>query len=461
MSDEQSRTALRLARRLWPSLERGLDFDRATIWRWHFYAGTLTAPLLLVAAVTGAILAWTPELRSWAWHRELPPIDAHSVTLDLDAQWALATAATPSHHKLTALQIETQAPLTRAATQDRHFEVWIDRAHGQVLRVGEVDNHFVHLLTELHTSLFAGEYGRFVTELVASWSLVLLFTGLVLYVRRRTTRSLGRRARSQAAERGRRSKILWWHGELGIMSLPVGAIVLLTGLAMSPVCGSALRASATAGGCVPRAVLDAPTSSVVDKAHDSAAPDDPCILWNSAQRPRYSLQCAHERANPEPDAMISRITVPRTPEEPIAVLVYDVERPSLMALWYFDQYDGRVLTTVRLEDTSPITQAMYSLYSWHTGSAFGRSGRFIACLSSLALAALVLLGVWAWWARRPKGTWLPRYPKLKSRDERPQKFAATKIIIVLSFILPSVSISLLFFVLADFLLRRFSRVRSP
>ena len=33
-----------------------------TIWRWHFYAGLIVAPFLLILAVTGAIYLFNDEL---------------------------------------------------------------------------------------------------------------------------------------------------------------------------------------------------------------------------------------------------------------------------------------------------------------------------------------------------------------------------------------------------------------
>ncbi len=37
------------------------------IWRWHFYAGLIVAPILLVAAITGGLYVFHAELSGWLY----------------------------------------------------------------------------------------------------------------------------------------------------------------------------------------------------------------------------------------------------------------------------------------------------------------------------------------------------------------------------------------------------------
>ncbi|WP_341849638.1 PepSY domain-containing protein [Thermoflavimicrobium dichotomicum] len=39
----------------------------AAIWRWHFYAGLIFAPFLVMLAVTGGIYLFKPQIESWLY----------------------------------------------------------------------------------------------------------------------------------------------------------------------------------------------------------------------------------------------------------------------------------------------------------------------------------------------------------------------------------------------------------
>jgi uncharacterized iron-regulated membrane protein len=64
-----------------------------TIWRWHFYAGLLVIPFVLILSVTGAIYLFKPQIDRWEERefRELGTTGAVSP----DAQLAAALAANP------------------------------------------------------------------------------------------------------------------------------------------------------------------------------------------------------------------------------------------------------------------------------------------------------------------------------------------------------------------------------
>src|SRR5690606_9641237 len=53
---------------VWPPL-------RALVLRLHFYAGVLVAPFIVVAAVTGLLYAYTPQLEQWMYADQLRVAD--------------------------------------------------------------------------------------------------------------------------------------------------------------------------------------------------------------------------------------------------------------------------------------------------------------------------------------------------------------------------------------------------
>ncbi len=39
--------------------------DYRAVWRWHFYAGLVCIPFLIVLSITGAIYLFRPQVEAW------------------------------------------------------------------------------------------------------------------------------------------------------------------------------------------------------------------------------------------------------------------------------------------------------------------------------------------------------------------------------------------------------------
>ena len=56
-----------------------------SVWRWHFYAGLFSAPLLIVLTLTGAIYLFDREIDGW-WNRDMQAVAVGGAALPLAAQ---------------------------------------------------------------------------------------------------------------------------------------------------------------------------------------------------------------------------------------------------------------------------------------------------------------------------------------------------------------------------------------
>ena len=66
-----------------------------SVWRWHFYAGLFSAPLLIVLTLTGAIYLFDREIDGW-WNRDMQAVAVGGAALPLAAQEAAVLRAAPS-----------------------------------------------------------------------------------------------------------------------------------------------------------------------------------------------------------------------------------------------------------------------------------------------------------------------------------------------------------------------------
>ena len=148
-----------------------------TIWRWHFWAGLLVAPVLLVLSLTGAIYLFDDALND-AFHPRLRIVAAHGETVPVSRMIAAALAAHPG----TASRIDMPDRVDRAAvifvTPDRGepLRVSVDPGTGRVLGGVVYDRTLVGWADLTHRSMMMGLFGERLVELAVSWALVLLVT---------------------------------------------------------------------------------------------------------------------------------------------------------------------------------------------------------------------------------------------------------------------------------------------
>jgi hypothetical protein len=156
------------------------------VWRWHFWAGLVNCPVLLVVALTGALYAFREEIEDWqqADVRFVEPVGDRK---PLSEQIAAVKAAHPNWRPTR---------VTLAADPRRSTVVQVERADAEksllsavfvnpytaaLIADGEVRTPFFSTVIKLHRSLFAGTFGRVVVELTTSWTLVLLVSGFFLW----------------------------------------------------------------------------------------------------------------------------------------------------------------------------------------------------------------------------------------------------------------------------------------
>ena len=153
----------------------------AGIWRWHFYAGLFVLPFILVLAATGSIYLFKPQIDRWeeqAYHG----LDTAGA-VSADRQLAAAIAAWPGarfdHYRLP--QYAGDAALIELSLADGTQRDVFVSPQGKVL--GAVDPYWriSKTVSRIHGTLLLGDWGDRLVELAASWTIVMILTGLYLW----------------------------------------------------------------------------------------------------------------------------------------------------------------------------------------------------------------------------------------------------------------------------------------
>ncbi|MEM9588480.1 MAG: PepSY domain-containing protein, partial [Planctomycetota bacterium] len=160
------------------------------LWLWHFWAGLIATPVLLVMSITGGIYIFKDELESVCYSEVVGAgpnlLDQTNAGAVVDRAAAEAATTLGADWAPYGLEIETgrgRAPAFLAVSTDgshRIRRLFFDPSTGKLR--GEIpDGNFLEITLAIHRRLMAGTLGRILTELSTGWTILVSSLGLALW----------------------------------------------------------------------------------------------------------------------------------------------------------------------------------------------------------------------------------------------------------------------------------------
>lgn len=370
----------------------------SVVWRWHFYAGLLTTPILWLVVLTGCLYVFRTELSAWR-DRSLQIVVPSAPRVSYDELYKTATASLAGEkpealivHPEPNRSIRFVGHVEAKDGTERHQHVYLNPYNGQVLGSRIEEEDFFAIVLDLHRSLMLGNTGRILTELVTSWGLILLGTGLYLWWPR-GKKNVGVWI---PRVRGKLYAVLRdWHAVCGFYLLPLMALVMFTGLFFTLVWGTGYNNTAKKMGHWPPQWFAIPKSPAPTPGTPPASLDRVVATFLSRSRPN--------------DAVAIRLAASSNIAHK-AFMMRDEDKNSLRMMTV-NQYTSDPIAVIDVAQL-PL---MYRIRVWsvsiHMGQIFGTPTKILALLTSLGVLAMSVTGVWMWWRRRPTGsTGFPRRP---------------------------------------------------
>ncbi|PVB62646.1 PepSY domain-containing protein [Labrenzia sp. 011] len=379
------------------------------VWRWHFVAGLLILPFVVILAVTGGIYLFKDEINDAAYSqlRFVTPTDGTRLSPS-----QITAAALASHPgRLTAYgppaAADRSAQVKIVGEDGLQDTLYVDPYDGTVLGSlwdgGASGSPAMYVVRKLHSLEYVGWLGNRVIEAVAGWMVLLVGTGIYLWLPR--GRQVG--TVSIKAKCGRP----WWRDLHAVTGLYTGLFIVflaMTGLPWSSVWGGKFYDYAYQLGLgMPDGYWsNKPTSTVpVADAVDRAP-------WIMEKQP-MPLSGAAEGVPQALDTVVATVenlgivpgyalSMPKGPEGVFTASVYpdDVTRERVIHL---DQYTGEVLYDAGLNDLGPLGWAAEWGISIHMGQAWGLANQIVLLLACAAMVGLCVSAAVMWWKRRPAG----------------------------------------------------------
>ena len=378
---------------------RPADWYRA-VWRWHFYAGLLVLPFLILLAVTGAIYLFRSEIEQIIYR------DLKSV--------AVSTQAALPHQRLAAIALaaypgtlfkyvppalaSNAAEATIKTVAGDNLAIYIDPYRGTILGSLPEKGGVLWTLRRLHSLAYFGPVANALIEVAAGWSILLVLSGIFLWWPR------GRRGGVVTVRR----RSLWrdLHAVTGIFVAFFIVFLAVTGMPWSLIWGKTVNQWANGNNFgYPEGVR---VSVPMSEEHlDHLAPTS----W-SLKQAQVPFQPHHHAAKAMTldqavvrfDALgLSRGYAINPPLSASAVYTGSVYPNDLLRqrVIHLDQYSGKALLDMRYADYGPLGKSLEWGINVHLGQQFGLANQLVLLAACIAIVILCVSAALMWWQRRP------------------------------------------------------------
>ncbi|MFU1926468.1 PepSY-associated TM helix domain-containing protein [Bordetella hinzii] len=456
------------------------DLYRA-VWRWHFYAGLLVLPFMIVLAITGALYLFHNEIED-AWYRDLRQVPvANGAPRAPEALAAIALASQPGGVLVKYLPPASPRASAQAVVRTpvgERLSIYADPYTGRILGSLPERGTLMWTIRRLHSLDYFGPVANALIEIAAGWSLLLVASGLYLWWPR------GRRQGVITVRGGPGRRVFWrdLHAVTGLFTALFIVFLALTGLPWSQIWGAKVNqwANGSNFGYPAGVRVQLPMS-------DLKLADQGPTTWSleQARLPRsgggHEGHAGHDAGGPAhthpamPMGAPAAIGLDRAvavfehlglapgyainlPDGPRGVYTASVYPNDLhqQRVVHLDQYSGKPLLDMRYADYGPLGRTLEWGINVHMGQEFGLANQIILALACLAIVLLSVSAAAMWWKRRPAGRLgIPPAP----REARALR-GVLAIMAIGGLIFPLVGLSLILMWLFDRLALRLAGARA-
>ena len=416
-----------LSTRRWPGY--------VAVWRWHFYAGLLCIPFVLWLALTGAAYLFRPQVEALI-DRPYAHVAGAGPRASAAAQVDAALRAVPGAvlHRYQMPDTPEQAVQVIVGVHGRETRVYVHPQTLAVLKTVGEQNRLMRVVFRLHGELLAGNVGSYVVELAASWTIVMVLSGLFLWWPR--SGALAGVVYPRLHAGGRR----FWrdlHGVSGFWVSAMTLLLLVSGLPWAKSWGTYLKTARTmvegspvrqdwtigAGAGGTRAMEDAHAE------HGGMTMDHPRQSYGPLDR----MVATVKPLDLAPPVLIAP---PAGMGQPWTAKSDSADRPLRTDLEL--DATGRIVSRKDFAQRRLVDRIVGYGVALHEGALYGWLNQLVNLLTALGLMLLAISSVVLWWRRRPDGV-------LGAPHGRPRPALAVglvAVIVLLGVLLPLFGVSL-------------------
>ncbi len=381
------------------------DLYRA-VWRWHFYAGLLVLPFLIVLAVTGALYLFRDEIDGIV-HADLKRVEARAAPSkapsDLIAAALTARPGTALKY-LPPASAEASAEVLVEGADGARLSVFVDPHDARVLGTLPEKGTVMWTIRRIHSLAWFGPIANGALEIAAGWSILLVGTGLYLWWPRG-------KAGGVVTVRGRPRQRVFWRDLHAVSGLVLGGFIVflaVTGMPWSIVWGAQVNQWANGHNYgYPEGVRVAVPMSDQRLARRGQT------SW-SLEQARMPLSAGDGTEAIGMDRAVAlfdqlglhggyAVDLPTTSDGVYTGSVYPDDLAAQRVV-HLDQYSGKPLIDMSYADYGPLGKGLEWGINVHMGQEFGLANQLVLLAACLGILGLCVSAAVMWWKRRPKGS---------------------------------------------------------
>lgn len=375
------------------------------VWRWHFYAGLLVLPFILILSVTGSIYLFKPQVEQWE-ERAFLDLGTRGAVAP-QQQVAAALAANPgtrfNHYRLP--RAPGDAAMIQVLRSDgEQREIYVS-PQGAVLGSLDPQARIEAVVSRIHGSLLIGTVGDRLVELAASWTIVLILSGLYLWWPRPF--AFAGTVWPRLRLRGR-PLLKELHRVTGFWIAGLVLVMLASGLPWAGAWGGAFKWARSELGLV-KGRQDWKIGA--DGGHAGHHGAMAGMAMAPVEMPAgLPLSIFVAKAAAEHMAFPVLVLPPHAqqkfggPTAGVWTVKSEAQNRWLDRRVTYDPVTGAETGRSGFADQHVLDRIVNTGVAWHEGQLFGLANQLIGVATAVGLVAISVLGALMWLKRRPSGT---------------------------------------------------------
>ncbi|ADE72709.1 MULTISPECIES: PepSY-associated TM helix domain-containing protein [Priestia] len=431
-----------------------------TVWRWHFYAGIIFAPFLIILAFTGSIYLFKPQIEQ-VLYKDYYNVNPQGYAMSASQQIEEVKKLYPQAEvtKYWPGDNATRSSEVSILSNGKSLTVFINPYTGKSLGELNDKDRIMDRIEEFHGELMAGKVGDRIVELAACWAIVLIISGIFLWFPRKKTSLSG--VLFPRIHKGKKIFRRDLHVVPAFWITGGMLFLIMTGLPWSGFWGNNFQTLTTNSGVgYPPSIWIGSAPQSITKTKDIA--DVPWAAENlevpvskiQGLTP-LSIDDVVHIANREKINSSYTVYIPQKKEGVYTLSAFPPRAQDEVTM-HIDQYSGAVLADYRYDNYGLIGKIVALGITLHKGTQFGFINQLISLLICLGIIFVIGSGLYLWWKRKPKKELgAPKATSIKNIK------SFLILLVGLGFLFPLVGLSLIIVCLVDLLIiQRLSVVKN-
>ncbi|WP_233890655.1 PepSY-associated TM helix domain-containing protein, partial [Tenacibaculum piscium] len=152
------------------------------LWKWHFIAGLVSLPFILVLSITGAIYLFNPDVESKEVAKIQDVENLHKTPISYQQQWENAKEKLKKKPSSMVINDNPEKATEFVVGRFSHkTTVFVNQYTGEATGTFSPKDTWMYTVRKLHGELLGGKIGTKIIELIASWMVVLILTGIYIW----------------------------------------------------------------------------------------------------------------------------------------------------------------------------------------------------------------------------------------------------------------------------------------